>query len=300
MESNGVRNRIHISLETANILKAGGKNHWVTPRKDKIMAKGKGELETFFLDMKKQSSGSQTSKKSGTSATSSDGSIHLDLPQLNSLCNKAGTAMPLDANVPPQLKRRIEWNADILLRMLKQIVARRNAERMHTANGSTRSFKSMSGQDESEEYSASMAAHTTVLEEVKEIITLPAFNAQAARVEEDASKVEIDPVVVKQLRDYVTVIASLYHHDNPFHNFEHASHVTMSVVKLLSRIVAPEDVLAGMSDEQVDQKLHGKFAVFDIRWLATLAFRGFYLTFFLPCFRMNLYPHDRSHLRHHI
>jgi hypothetical protein len=27
--------------------------------------------------------------------------------------------------------------------------------------------------------------------------------------------------------------------DNPFHNFEHASHVTMSVVKLLSMIVAP-------------------------------------------------------------
>jgi hypothetical protein len=28
--------------------------------------------------------------------------------------------------------------------------------------------------------------------------------------------------------------------DNPFHNFEHASHVTMSVVKLMARIVAPE------------------------------------------------------------
>jgi hypothetical protein len=30
-----------------------------------------------------------------------------------------------------------------------------------------------------------------------------------------------------------------FRRDNPFHNFEHASHVTMSVVKLLSRIVAP-------------------------------------------------------------
>jgi hypothetical protein len=27
---------------------------------------------------------------------------------------------------------------------------------------------------------------------------------------------------------------------NPFHSFEHASHVTMSVVKLLSRIVVPD------------------------------------------------------------
>ena len=29
------------------------------------------------------------------------------------------------------------------------------------------------------------------------------------------------------------------YHDNPFHNFEHASHVTMSITKLMSRIVAP-------------------------------------------------------------
>jgi hypothetical protein len=30
--------------------------------------------------------------------------------------------------------------------------------------------------------------------------------------------------------------------NNAFHNFEHASHVTMSVTKLLSRIVAPKNI----------------------------------------------------------
>merc|ERR1712241_1515001 len=36
-------------------------------------------------------------------------------------------------------------------------------------------------------------------------------------------------------------IAYTYHdEDNPFHNFPHASHVGMSVAKLLSRIVAPD------------------------------------------------------------
>jgi hypothetical protein len=34
-----------------------------------------------------------------------------------------------------------------------------------------------------------------------------------------------------QLEDYVSAVASMYR-DNPFHNFEHASHVVMSVVKL--------------------------------------------------------------------
>lgn len=33
---------------------------------------------------------------------------------------------------------------------------------------------------------------------------------------------------------------SLYFRNNPFHNYEHACHVTMSVSKLLKRIVAPE------------------------------------------------------------
>jgi hypothetical protein len=37
---------------------------------------------------------------------------------------------------------------------------------------------------------------------------------------------------------------------NHFHNFEHASHVTMSVVKLLSRIVAPQD----LDDDEINNK----------------------------------------------
>jgi hypothetical protein len=49
----------------------------------------------------------------------------------------------------------------------------------------------------------------------------------------------LDPVVFRQLEDYITTISTIYH-DNPFHNFEHASHVAMSVGKLLSRIIAPD------------------------------------------------------------
>jgi hypothetical protein len=45
-------------------------------------------------------------------------------------------------------------------------------------------------------------------------------------------------VVLDQLEDYVSAVASMYR-DNPFHNFEHASHVVMSSW-LLSRIVAPD------------------------------------------------------------
>lgn len=49
MESNGLPGRIHISQETADELIAKGKSSWVTPREDKIVAKGKGELQTFWV-----------------------------------------------------------------------------------------------------------------------------------------------------------------------------------------------------------------------------------------------------------
>ena len=44
MESNGVRDRIQISQETADLLVAAGKEDWFAPREDKVMAKGKGKF----------------------------------------------------------------------------------------------------------------------------------------------------------------------------------------------------------------------------------------------------------------
>ena len=96
-----------------------------------------------------------------------------------------------------------------------------------------------------------------MLDEVKKTITLPEFDGSAVRTN-SADDVELDDVVVQQLRDLVYTIAALYR-DNPFHNFEHASHVTMSVTKLLARIVAPSDVtIEGQrtSVKQIASTLH--------------------------------------------
>jgi hypothetical protein len=50
--------------------------------------------------------------------------------------------------------------------------------------------------------------------------------------------VTINPEVLSQLQNFVTTIAFLYP-KNPFHSFEHASHVTQPVTKLLLHIVKP-------------------------------------------------------------
>lgn len=41
MESTGERDKIHLSQETANLLIQAGKGHWVVPREEKVIAKGK-------------------------------------------------------------------------------------------------------------------------------------------------------------------------------------------------------------------------------------------------------------------
>jgi class 3 adenylate cyclase len=49
MESNGEAGRIHVSQETVDELIVKGKANWITRRKDKIVAKGKGELQTYWV-----------------------------------------------------------------------------------------------------------------------------------------------------------------------------------------------------------------------------------------------------------
>lgn len=190
----------------------------------------------------------------------------------------------IDPVIPAKIKRLVKWNADVLLRILKQVVARRRALETLCMDDSA----TVDSNDKHEnETTRRTITGNTVIDEVKEIIELPKFNSKAAAVEQDPKDIEIDPKVVQQLHDYVTVIASMYRTEVPFHNFEHASHgksskrlplpcacpqavlitisvpltVTMSVVKLLSRIVQPDEVLMEAdqdkhADEEIRQNLH--------------------------------------------
>jgi hypothetical protein len=128
------------------------------------------------------------------------------------------------SNLPPKkLTRLVEWNVDVLIGLRKQIAARSGPPPKPHAEYMAESSSKMG---------------ETVLDEVREIIALPKFDAETAEKQDDVDSIEIDEKVVSQLSNYVSSIAAMYQ-DNPFHNFEHASHVTLSVVKLLSRIVAP-------------------------------------------------------------
>ena len=133
-------------------------------------------------------------------------------------------------------QRLISWNVDVLVRVIKEMVARREPD---SASG---------------EAPVWIGKGKNPLDEVVEVIELPNEDSLSAVVRRDPASIVLAPNVVELVREYVSFIAEMYP-DNPFHSFEHASHVTMSVTKLLSRIVAPSD-MDFTDDAQARAKLH--------------------------------------------
>jgi hypothetical protein len=86
-----------------------------------------------------------------------------------------------------------------------------------------------------------MTVNTTPLDEVQDIIQMPQLDAETIQGRQEGDSVQLNDAIIEQLRSYVRNIAALYR-ENPFHNSEHASHVTMSGEHLLSHIVAPTDI----------------------------------------------------------
>jgi hypothetical protein len=55
MESNGKAGMIHVSQATAERLLASGKGKWLTKREDTIVAKGIGEMTTYWVKVSSES-----------------------------------------------------------------------------------------------------------------------------------------------------------------------------------------------------------------------------------------------------
>lgn len=234
IETTGTRNRIHISKSTADLLSEMGKGHWFIPRGDKVSAKGKGELETFWLKLiRSGDNGSVVSASSNVPTESSmaeAAKAEQSPAMLKRRMSMQGSIQRKLQNLnPKKFERLVNWNVDVLLTILTQVEERRQQARTKAdAKDKIRKLEM--------ELGSSTGANNN-LDEVVEAIELPRFNSNYStplRVQ-----VELDNQVQIQLKEYVSLIASMYN-DNPFHNFEHASHVTMSVMKLLSRIVGPD------------------------------------------------------------
>lgn len=237
MESTGLPNRIQLSSETADHIVAAGKSKWLVPRHDKIHAKGKGELSTFWLKINATAGGAPTKSLPLTDDDNSDASAYTNESTMRSQTILVGHGPEHN-----RTQRLVDYNVDILAKLLHQIVVRRTSNPPKMATRARR--KTLH------------AKRGPVLDEVKDILALPQFDASTFKKNVDPDSIMISPRVHQQLARYVAKIAALYR-ENPFHNFEHASHVTMSVTKLLSRIVNPNEVHNRSGKQhQIAQKFH--------------------------------------------
>eukprot|EP00934_Nitzschia_sp_Nitz4_P005383 Nitzschia sp. Nitz4//scaffold17_size182527//44169//48060//NITZ4_001838-RA/size182527-augustus-gene-0.14-mRNA-1//-1//CDS//3329539292//5373//frame0 len=222
METTSLRGRIQLSSDTADLIIDAGRGQWVELREDLVEAKGKGKMQTYWLKPEKQ--GVDTRK---------------------SLIAPSPVANMLEGNTEAgseEKERLIDWNLTVMMSLIEKIMASRGkarrpsrADRLSMSNG--------------------LHEHgQRILDEVKEVIPLAEFDCQAVLRSDDY--VVVPSIVRSELRDYIAQVCSLYV-DNPFHNFSHASHVTMSAHKLIKRITRPDEVnYSHAKKENIVRELH--------------------------------------------
>jgi class 3 adenylate cyclase len=222
VESTGSPNKIHCSEATAMLLIKAGRSDWITKREDLVDAKGKGQMQTYWITPGVPS----TCNSSMSSAT----------------LKKHTEALPASPqrSKPKQVRQKerlIYWNVDLLCKLLTQVVASRES----ATQGFTCPVQTLSN---------------PVLE-VTAAVDMPELNACAVARIQNADAIKLPDIIVSQMHDLVTTLASMYE-ENPFHNFDHAAHVSLSALKLLNRITDQRQFgLEASSNDQLAVELHG-------------------------------------------
>ena len=233
MENTGERNRIQMSQATADLLQAAGWGQWAVPRSETVYIKGKGDMQTYWMQFMKKSR--QPSSRNLKKASSD---LQANLSTLDetvrtaednsSLTSETDHNMEGDEDVEDgdedkalgKTERLVEWNVETLTSLLQQIIASRDGhERPSPSSLAT--------------LESSIGKSGTVLEEFVPIIPLKRFNETELRKRRNAHTIDIEEEAKSQLRRYLKNIASMYQ-DNPFHNFEVRSVLYVSCVEIPS------------------------------------------------------------------
>ena len=176
-------------------------------REDSVQIKGKGLLNTFWLVDEIVPTAMSIASHDDRSSSLMDG----------------GDIVPTNTNIEKK-RMLVSWICELLQAQMKHLVASRDVK----------------SETDSYEPHLSFTPSNTMnpLDEVVEAIVLPEYKGLPDDLGE-YQEIDIDATVKEQLYNFVYAIASSYN-DNHFHNFEHACHVTMSVNKLLMRVVTPD------------------------------------------------------------
>eukprot|EP00934_Nitzschia_sp_Nitz4_P001938 Nitzschia sp. Nitz4//scaffold470_size5724//3980//5650//NITZ4_009209-RA/size5724-processed-gene-0.1-mRNA-1//-1//CDS//3329552688//1938//frame0 len=273
METNSLSGRILCSQTAADILREQGPDIALV-RRGKISVKGKGTMFTYWVGNEVQvneeppqdttailndtHANLQQQEKSPIKKTAPQDST---TPKAHHLAPVRGEGTPVTPSSPvkhPSAQSQdldsegsdshtkestcdmtsatteshlVEWGVSFLVSHLQMILAKRATE------------DGVKPQNPPPLYGSSEEGHV-VLDEFKDRITFSYFDAASVQKLVSPESIELDDQVLSEIKDYVSVIASLYR-PNPFHSFEHANHAMVAVEKLLRWIVRPDGGLEG-------------------------------------------------------
>ena len=220
MESTGEKNMIQVSESTSDLLIASGKRHWLTPRDRPVSAKGKGSIKTYWLQPNRR----RPSMHGSLRQSSNSFSEPAETVSLDRALRQSWKCIGIQNDSMVAKERLIRWNAAILESFLLKIVDNRNIDCAATADALLDRFVPSPGDK-----------HLSFSEKLSESVMFPDVAYRDDYYGTSGSDIAISSEAQLELLEYVARIASKYR-DVPFHNFDHASHVTMSANKLLNRV----------------------------------------------------------------
>jgi 3'5'-cyclic nucleotide phosphodiesterase/Adenylate and Guanylate cyclase catalytic domain len=286
IESSGVPGRIHVSQETALLLEEAGKADWVIPRNELVTLKGKGELQTFFVRPTSKSativfddSLSFARFDAGFNGSSDYPLNAIDIGAAN-WCDRA------NENGNDRTQRLVRWNAEILHSHLLALAADRHRLRRLVQCQPQEENQQKIGREQSEDDDGTQSGTQILIQEemageiarrarIDTIGDARNFESSAQKLLDEMTESiemreffpkdtfegpanDLIPSPVKQeILAFVSRIASLYR-QIPFHNFEHASHVTMSAGKLMKRIMNPDEIDITRESVEIARNVHQK------------------------------------------
>ena len=280
MESHGKAGLIQVSQATATLIQDAGKGQWVRKREDKVKAKGKGQLETYWVNP------SNRLREGGRSST-------------RSVMTTAVSA--ISEQEAAQRERLVNWNVDLLSRLIKSIVLQRKGDPTPRKNLNKRRNSRMDLMEDSKHSLSALSENEFDVEsdsrkprdEIAEAIKLPRSKTSFGSRQDDPESIELDETIMYQLTELIRAISSLYH-KNHFHGFEHACNVTMAARKFLCRVVSTDNdenghsYTAGINSDPLSKYICLSTCIYFYSYSLVVSYCVLSLSLSLSLFQLNL------------
>ena len=162
-------------------MRRSGKDHWIENRQDLVTAKGKGVLQTYFL-----------TPYVDKAYSAAEGQYSDDVDDDLLWVDCAGQL----ADKLLKREREIEWVSELFYDNIREIIAHRSTKKGKLA----KSFGTKPAYHH-------RAKNRVPLDEIVDVIKLPAFDSKSTDREIESFEVIIPESVSKLVREYVSIVS---------------------------------------------------------------------------------------------